>query len=270
MSGRMKMKLIRRLFFVILTWSTFCQASTDDLEEGSKQFVSYLIAKGDFETARIFLSRFSSSGAGADFDETATSVTVDETLLDTLRYAQKRILPDHQVCLSVGDLECGSFKCPPQNVFEIDLSDMDMVGGLVDRVVEYFTTQPLCNLRWLKLPTDAAAILVERIFPNNNSKRKYISLHRITASEGLAEVDLDRIFDHFSGYGDFVRDMSQISGRYDCAAAFLSVDGITLQAGSKYARGRIDNDIKPEGHTIHYRVGETSTRTAPFIMSVGR
>jgi hypothetical protein len=249
------MKLLYKFFMVVaIVGSSFCQASSGR----DRDFVEYLIQKGDFEAARVFLSRFV-SGERKEGEEGPALAAVP---VDEIRYAQRRVLPADQITLAVADIL--AVPCVnPRDVFEIDLTDM--VAAHVGEVQAYFKDQPFCNLRCLRLPAgDLAHDLVDAIFTNDDAQRKYISLHHIVApNNNFMEADLDRVFEHFSGYKDFVRDMSQISGRYDCVAAFLAVNGAHLADGSEYARGRKDEG----GHTIHYRVGEASTENAPFIMS---
>lgn len=255
-----------KILFVLFVVINFCWASSDDLDEASiKRFVTHLIAKGDYVAAEAFLSRFPSSDKRESVSAPMPTVTVPR---DILRHAQARVFSTDQISLKTADILGNT---PPSQshryVFEIDLSDDMSVDALVT-IGDYFKGSLLCNLAWLTLPRDAslASNLVGTIFPNDDSQRKYISLHRVTVRGGLTEETLDTIFEHFLGYKSFVRDMSQISGRYDCVAAFLSVDGVRLEDGSKYARGRKDDG----SHIIYYRVGEAPTEDAPFIISVGR
>lgn len=253
------MKLLYKfLVVIVLVGSSVPQASSDWDDASIGRIVRSLAH--DPESLRIFLSRIAPStrGSGEEGRPALAAASMDE-----IRSAQRRVLPTDQVTLTAADIS-GNPGVDSRDIFEIDLNDMHEAN--LDSVVAYFNAQPLCSLRWLKLPAgDLAHALVEAIFTEDDAQRKYISLHHIVAqNNNFMEADLDRVFEHFSGYKDFVRDMSQISGRYDCVAAFLAVNGVGhLADGSEYARGRKDEG----GHTVHYRVGEAPTEDAPFIMS---
>lgn len=229
--------------------------------------------RGDPSALQMFMNKVASSRGYPSGLEAGASSEEDDDDESLVRYALKSLYPRDQVELTATDiLEGSAVEHNSRNVYDIDLSGIDISevdpsrpGLMSSIVIEYFKSQPLCNLRKLTLPTRGASGFIARIFPADGSQKKYCSLLRIDAnSSGITEADLDAIFAHFSAYGCFVRDMSQISGRHDCAAAFLTVECRTeTQAWmDEWFKGRMTNQ-----KTIRYRVSEPE-KEAPLIISL--
>tara|TARA_R110002050_G_scaffold298334_4_gene461500 strand:+ start:3881 stop:4705 length:825 start_codon:yes stop_codon:yes gene_type:complete len=254
-------------------------AAAVDLDEHEKRrMVSLAAAAGEWEivTKLTDASRERSYGCGA-------SVAAAEGDDENFRYALRRFLVRDQISLTFGasgEIISPTSAVKVSKVFNINLRDYEFKRE-EDPVINYFKDNSLCNLRVIDLSgaTNTTRFITE-VFADNDTQRKYYSLLRIIVNGAdfdlsTLETSLNTIFTHFSGYPRFIRDMQQISGRYDVVAAFLSVElspwsfkGVSpVPEGLdiiEWQRGKKDK----RAHEIHHRV--EGTVRGSFIMTVAR
>ncbi len=237
-------------------------AATEWDDEYIGRMVRVLRASGDKGALQAFLDRLPPSISSTGFSSAASGRTAEAE--DVLRAALA--LRSDFVTLTAAQIlgEHGP-AVDRARISEIDLSGLELAQ--VEPIVAYMIAGPLPNLKALLLPRLGFEVLnnfIHHILDIN----KYISLVRIDAREsGITEGILRDIFVHFSAYDYFVRDMTQISERYSCVGAFLTVDntGIREFNTPDWVRGRKSSTDK----TIYYRV-ESSPSSGPFIMVARR
>ncbi len=200
-----------------------------------------------------------------------TQVAAVKETTGPLSYALNHVLAEEQITLSAIDIVKPTPKVLTlQKVFYIDLNGFNFIAN-ADRqkVLQFFDTNALYNLRYINVrDTQGVSDFIEKLFGNDKPTDKFVSLFRINAENSdIVFHDLDKIFNHFSSNTCFIRDMKQISARYDIVAAFLSVEiGGVVNLGNivPWEKGRKTTSSQYE---LFYRSRETTVK-GPFVMSV--
>lgn len=239
---------MKYLFYIVFTVIISLSSASQASDPGMKW--------DDSKIARVAMALREKPEELRDFLEMVTRSTEGEKT-DTeepFRYALKPLHVKEQISLSASDV---IMKTPVaknfQNVYEIDLSDLDFNSPGIFSIFDYFERFILTNLRFVNLHgTTNTKVFIDHLFGPGKSK-KYFSLLRIDASSSsIDDTDLLTIFNHFITYECFIRDMFQYSERYGTQAAVLSVEtsNSAAVAAHNFARGAAGENVI----TIYHRV----------------
>lgn len=187
-------------------------------------------------------------------------------------YALTPVLWNQQITLKAQDIiEATDISQNFQKVFYVDLNDYNFISDDKNRqkIFSYFNDNTLDNLRVIKVcKTTGISNLIGELFGSSKPKNKYVSLFRIAADgSDITSQDLDKIYSYFSRCSYFIRDMVQISARYDVVAAFLSVELREVNTLGNIDGWRRGKKTPSSEYLVLYRSQESDIR-GPFIMSV--
>lgn len=243
-----------------------------DLLEGSKiwdpsQVARVALALKDNPTVQ---TEFLEMAAGDHQYSKLRTKDIDESE-DFISYALTPVRVGEQLTLTPNDIltkteNAGNL----ENIFYINLNDLDFTSPEAGQVIKYLNENRLHNLRVIDLRgSSAVSNLIEQLFGSNQSKDKFVSLFRITCDQtDITSHDLDKIFNYFSNCTFFVRDMRQISSRYNVTAAFFSVEVRNVKGQlASVTDWRKGKKTTKSDFTILYRSKEQSVN-GPFIMSI--
>jgi hypothetical protein len=187
-------------------------------------------------------------------------------------YAITPLLPVEQITLILEDI-LKPTAAMDQNftkVCYINLNGFDFDTDVRrQNVIAYFNNNSLQNLRVLDLrKSKGLSFLIEQLFGSDKERDKFASLFRIVADESdITDRDLSIIYNYFAGSSYFIRDMRQISGRYDTIAALLSVEVKKLPKILDNLHTWQKGKKSPSDYRIYYRSKESPV-DASFVMSI--
>lgn len=187
----------------------------------------------------------------------------------TFSYALTPVLSAKQITLTENDIINETSNSQNfQKVFFVELNYYDFNSANREKIFSYFNQNNLNNLRVIEVyQSVGVSNLIEELFGNSKPKNKYVSLFRINAAQSdITNQDLDKIYSYFSKCSYFIRDMMQISARYDVEAAFLSVNlrGVNnLTNIDSWQRGKKTSS----SGLVFYRSSKEEGE-GPFIMSI--
>ena len=185
--------------------------------------------------------------------EDAATRTMDATTL--FSYALKPLLVHNQETLSIHDI-LGKEGTSHQylNVFKIDLPELDFLSANGQAAIEFFKKTPLPNLRSIGLVSAKnVPIFINSIFSEPSLKNKFYSTMVINAEKSdITSENLEILFYHFRDYAGFIRDMKQISSRFQVPAVSLNI-GIDSYGALK----RGIQHFTASTTKVYYRTGES-------------
>ncbi len=260
------------LYFIITFACSICNHNVFAMNEMDSDTAIRIAQslKHDPEALNLFLSSISIHKQSASPE----SIHERENLVfglddDLIEKAKECIEPSQQVTLTTQDFLGNSINYDAEKIYQIDLTDLTHEN--LNTVINYFKSNSLYNLRILTLPedNDTCKTFIHNVFAKERTGI-YISLLRIKACNNHANILYDlvnTIQSHFIAYGKIVRDMPQLSGKYDGFCAFLTVECIGAQTTEwmtqeNWFKGNILRDVN-----VFYRNGRTK-EDIHLIMSI--
>lgn len=260
------------LYFIITFACSICHHNVFAMNEMNSDTAIRIAQslKHDPEALNLFLSSISihkqSDLADRTYTEDSSRFYQNDDLIER---ARECVNVSEQVNLTTQDFLGDSINCDAGKIYEIDLNKLTQEN--LNAVINYFKNNSLYNLRILTLPEDSETckIFIDNVFSKERTGI-YISLLRIKASNNDENILYDLITttqSHFEGYEKIVRDMPQLSGRYDGFCAFLTVECIGAQTAEwmtqeNWFKGNILHDVN-----VFYRNGRTK-EDVHLIMSI--
>lgn len=182
------------------------------MDTNQKRFLDFLVENGDFETARMYLANMMEKVEKVDSDVPKDDIS---RALPIVYGCDEEVLTKENISSSKFVREGYVLEVNLENVTRKDL----------ESVIGYLTTQrSLYNVKKMVFPCDPAIAtdLIVRVFDNTLQPNKFLSLFRFENVPSATSADI--LFNHFTVYKDFVRDMVHWSGKYDCFGIYFLVD----------------------------------------------